>query len=105
MDEEEEELEEEGEEAFWQALKEFLEDHKEDIGDVIKAYASNMKASLRQKGWTTAGVFILLGGVIGVIAFLALLGIVSGETVAFLVGAIVGYLFSFMRRYILGVGT
>ncbi len=65
MDEEEEELEEEGEEAFWQALKEFLEDHKEDIGDVIKAYASNMKASLRQKGWTTAGVFILLGGVIG----------------------------------------
>ncbi len=105
MDEEEEELEEEGEEAFWQALKEFLEDHKEDIGDVIKAYASNMKASLRQKGWTTAGVFILLGGVIGVIAFLAVLGIVSGETVAFLVGAIVGYLFSFMRRYILGVGT
>ncbi len=105
MDEKDEELEEEGEEAFWQALKEFLEDHKEDIGDVIKAYASNMMASLRQKGWTTAGVFILLGGVIGVIAYLALLGIVSGETVAFLVGAIVGYLFSFMRRYILGVGT
>ncbi len=102
---EEEEFEEEGEEDFWQALKEFLEDHKEDIGEIFKAYASNMKASLRQKGWTTAGVFILLGGVIGVIAFLAVLRIVSGETVAFLVGAIVGYLFSFMRRYILGVGT
>lgn len=101
----EDEEEEEAEEAFWLAAKQFLEDHKEDIGEIFKAYAENMKATVRQKGWTTIGVFLLLGGIIGTIAFLALRGIVSGETIAFLVGAIVGYLFSFMRRYIVGVGA
>lgn len=90
-------------EDFWIALGEFLDNHQEDIGVVIRAHAENMRASLQQKGRITLAVFALLGVIIGVIAYLALQGVVGGESVAFLVGAIVGYLFSFMRRYIIGV--
>ncbi len=100
-----EELEENGEEdAFGEMLKQFLEEYKEPIGDIMRAYAHNMKATLRQKGWTTLGVFLLLGGIVLAVGLLAWQGIVTGEAVAFLVGAVVGYLFTFLRRFVWGIG-
>ncbi len=89
---------EEGEEEFWIAANRFLTDHKKGIGELISVIAQNMRASVRQKGWTTLAVFILLAGIVFAVSFLALIGKVSGEAVAFLVGVTVGYLFTFLRR-------
>ena len=55
---------EEGEEAFWIAANHFLTDHKKGIGELISVIAQNMRASVRQKGWTTLAVFILLAGIV-----------------------------------------
>lgn len=103
MNENEGEEGEESEEAFWVAANRFLTDHKKGIGELISVVAQNMRASVKQKGWTTLAVFVLLAGIVFAVSFLALIGIVSGEAVAFLVGVIVGYLFSFLRRSIWGV--
>ncbi len=104
MTHDEEGSEEEDEDAFGEMLKQFLEEHQEPIGEILRAYAHNMKATLRQKGWTTLGVFLLLGGIVLAVSLLAWQGIVTGEAVAFLVGAVVGYLFSFLRRFVWGIG-
>ncbi len=93
---------EKSEEAFWLAANRFLTDHKEGVGDLISAFSQNMRSSVRQKGWTTLAVFVLLAGIVFAVSFLAFRGIVSGEAVAAIVGVIVGYLFSFLRRSIWG---
>jgi hypothetical protein len=61
------------------------------------------RMSVGQKGRATYAVFVLLGGIVAAIASPALRGVVSGENVAFFAWAIVGYLFCFMRRDIIGV--
>ncbi len=99
-----EEREEDEEDAFGEMLKQFLEEYREPIGEILRAYAHNMKATLRQKGWTTLGVFLLLVGMVAAISLLAWQRIVTGEAVAFVVGAVVGYLFSFLRRFVWGIG-
>ncbi len=101
---EDEKQDEEDLTPFWVMLKQFLDTHQGSIGKVIEGWGRNIEHAERQRWWTTAGTFILLGGIIATISFLALLGIVTGEAVAFLVGAIIGYLFSFIRRFIIPTG-
>ena len=94
-------VEEEEEGMDW--LKEILHDYKGEIGSILRAFAKNVeKGPLFKLGTLIAGLLIIVV-LIGVIAYLSILGIISGDAVAFLIGAIAGYLFSFLRQHIIGV--
>lgn len=90
---------------FVKALKEFFTAYKDDIGTIIRAYGKNIEQGPQMKFKGMLTIFGLLVVIIITIAFLSLTHIVSGDAVAFLIGSIVGYLFSFLRHYVVGVAA
>jgi hypothetical protein len=100
----EDQMDDEGDE-FMQAVREFFSAYKDDIGTIIRAYGKNVEQGPRMKFLAMLSIFALLAVIIGVLAYLSVLGIVSGDAVAFLIGSIVGYLFSFLRHYVVGLST
>lgn len=93
---------EEGADEFIEVLRDFFTAYKNDIGTVIRAVARNIEQGTRMRLIGMLYTFALLGVIILVLTFLSLQHIVSGDAMAFLIGSIVGYLFSFLRRYVVG---
>lgn len=87
------------------ALKEFFTAYKDDIGTIIRAYGKNIEQGPKLKFKGMLAIFGLLVVIIATIGYLSILRIVSGDAVAFLIGSIVGYLFSFLRHYVVGVAA
>jgi len=81
----------------------FLDDHREAISEIIKGIAVSVKESPKHKFRSMVAVFSLLGGIIIVISVLCVLGKISGEAVTFLIGTIIGYAFSFLHKYVIGI--
>ena len=99
------ENDENGDEAFWRGLRDFFVAYKNDIGSIIRAIAKNVEEGPRLKFKAMISTFGLLAFIVLVLGYLTTQHVVSGDAFAFLVGAIVGYLFSFLRHYVLGVAT
>jgi len=91
---------EEGEEyepTFWEI-------YKDEVGEIIKSvpdwvkYWQTEETRLRRE---TVLIFcVLLGMVIGIVGYLSSQRIVSGESMTFLAGAVVGYIFAFLQKYL-----
>lgn len=90
---------------FMIALREFFTAYKDDIGGLIRAFAKNIEEGPRTKFRGMLVVFAMLAFIVIILTVLAFEDIVSGESIVFLVGAIVGYLFSFLRHYVVGIGA
>src|SRR3989454_11459407 len=101
----ENEEEEPQDDEFIKALKEFFTAYKDDIGTIIRGYGKNIEQGPQMKFKGMLTIFGLLVVIIVTIAYLSIMRIVSGDAVAFLIGSIVGYLFSFLRHYVVGVST
>ncbi len=97
--------EEPQDDEFIKALKEFFTAYKDDIGTIIRAYGKNIEQGPKLKFEGMLAIFGLLVVIIAAIGYLSILRIVSGDAVAFLIGSIVGYLFSFLRHYVVGVAA
>ena len=87
-----------------ESIKNFFKEYKDDIGSILRAWAKNIEKGPGYKFWTMVSGLLIVVFLISVVAYLSTLGIVSGDAVAFLIGAIAGYLFSFLRQHIFGVG-
>lgn len=98
-----EEEEGEDEEEFWKALKGFFLEYKVQIGSLITAFAKNVERGPLLKFGAMIASFILIIIIIGILAYLGIIGVISGDAVAFLMGTIVGYLFSFLRYHIISI--
>lgn len=81
----------------------FLDDHKEAISKIIGGIATVMTESPKHKFRSMIATFLLLGGIIAVLSALCWLGKISGEAVTFLMGTIIGYLFTFLHKYVIGI--
>ena len=81
----------------------FLDTHKEAISEIIGGIAILMKETPKHKFRSMMAVFSLLGGIIIVISVLCGVGKISGEAVTFLIGTIIGYAFSFLHKYVIGI--
>ena len=97
--------EEPQDDEFIKALKEFFTAYRDDIGTIIRAYGKNIEQGPQMKFKGMLTIFGLLVVIIVTIAYLSITHIVSGDAVAFLIGSIVGYLFSFLRHYVVGVSA
>lgn len=82
----------------------FLGDHKEAISEIIKGVSTSMVETPKHKFRSTLAIFTLLGIVILLSSVLCYVGKISGEAVTFLMGTIVGYLFTFLQKYVVGMG-
>lgn len=98
--------EEEGEEEEFdlnRALRDFFRSYKEEIGSIIMAFGKNIEEGPRLKLKAMYVTFLMLAFIIGVLAMLTYLELLSGEGLVFVCGTIVGYLFSFLKTYMVGV--
>lgn len=83
---------------------EFFRDHREAISGFIKNISTLMTETRKQKFRSMLVVMILLGIVISISGVLCSYNKISGEAVTFLMGTIVGYLFTFLQKYVVGIG-
>ncbi len=81
-------------------LGQFLQRHEEQIGKVITAIAKNMEEGPKQRERNTWTVLGFMAGVVGIVSALGFLKVISGDSLTFLIGSIVGYSFSFLRTYL-----
>lgn len=81
----------------------FLTNHKEAISAIIKSISISMSEAPKLKFRSTISVFLLLVSIISILAALCYVGKVSGEALTFLMGTIVGYLFIFLQKYVVGI--
>lgn len=81
----------------------FLRDYKDPIGKILEGFASGITEAPRRKFHSLVSVFFMLGVIVAALVALSFFGKVSGDTVAFLFGSIVGYLFAFLQRYVVGI--
>jgi len=93
---------EEDEDEFWKMAKELFVAYKDQIGKIIDAFAKNVERGPVLKFRTSVMTFALIILVILVVAYLGILHIISGDAVAFLVGSVIGYLFSFLKQHLIG---
>lgn len=75
-------------------IRDFLEKILEKISGYFRIQES-IKVQVANR------VFILLALIICVVGFLGFFGKISSDSVTFLVGALVGYLFTFLHKYVL----
>ena len=94
-----EEPEDDSDDDDWDGLWIFLEDHKPEIGQIISAFAKNLEKGPGLKLRVMLAIFSLVAVIVLVLAWLTLDGVVSGDAFTFLIGSIVGYLFSFLKGY------
>jgi len=94
----------EDEDEFWKMAKEFFVAYKDQIGKIIGAFAKNVERGPVLKFWTSVMTFGLIIIVLVIVAYLGILHIISGDAVAFLVGSVIGYLFSFLKQHLIGTG-
>ena len=78
-----------------------------DIQKAIAEIPSTLRRSTEIKTkWTAAptiiAILILVGGIIGVVAYLTAIGKLSSDAVAFLFGTIVGASFTFLQKFLPG---
>lgn len=86
--------------------------YSEGIIYVLKAIADSIRhiaelVDKLEKSWEikrqiSTRIFCILGLLIAFTSFLGWQGIISGDAIAFLFGAIIGYLFSFLHKYMIG---
>jgi len=84
-------------------LNKFLDEYKEPISELIKSFALSLKENPKHKFRSTIAVFSLLGGIVLILSVLCWFGKISGEAVTFLIGTIIGYLFTFLHKYVIGI--
>jgi hypothetical protein len=81
-------------------LGDFLKRHEGDIGKIITAFAKNMEGGPRhkQKGLLTVMSFMLV--TVAIVSLLGYAKVISGDSITFLVGSIIGYSFAFLKGFL-----
>ncbi|MEM3648525.1 MAG: hypothetical protein QW506_05105 [Thermoproteota archaeon] len=82
----------------------FWELHHQDISNLISAITKWIewypKEISRQNLRVTVAFVILLGMIVIIMGILTFYGKVTGEAFIFLIGALVGYIFAFLHKYL-----
>ncbi len=86
------------------AAKEFFAAYRGDIGKIIQAFAASIRHGSYFKFAGTAISFGLLAFIILIVRDLGMSHVISGDSVTFMYGAVLGYLFTFLKKYI-GIAT
>ncbi len=81
-------------------IAQFLQRHEPQIGAIITAFAKNIEEGQkhRQKNLLTVMGFML--SLVVIVSVLATLKVLTGESVTFLIGSIIGYSFAFLKGYL-----
>ncbi len=88
---------EEEEDEFVEFLMDFLKRHEKQIGNIMEVWARNMEREPGRRVRMVFGIISLVGLTVGLIGWLTLVGRVSGDAFTFLIGSIIGYIFSYLR--------
>ena len=78
----------------------FLDKYKEPIGKIIEAVAKGMETGPRYRLYSMSAFFLVLGFIVALIYQLTITGYLTSEGFSFLIGSIVGYIFSLINRYL-----
>ena len=74
------------------------------IKDILLSYTGSnpeqVKAQMKIESRVTLGFMIMVGAIIGLSFFLALAGILSGETIAFIFGTSFGSIVTFLYKFL-----
>ncbi len=81
-------------------LEEFLQDYKEPIARVINAFGKRYEEEPRQQFKFTALALFIVVCVIASIVWLGSINVLSDNTISFVLGSVVGYVFSFIKDLI-----
>ncbi len=88
--------EEENDEGL-KLIAEFLERHENQISLAIEAWIKNFEKASTRRLWVIFGVFPLAAIIVAITGYLTYTGKLSGDAFTFLIGSIVGYLFSYLK--------
>ncbi len=89
--------EDDGDDRFFDILGDFLKQYKDQVGRAIDAWARNMEKEPVRRLWITLFTIVLVGFSVGMIGYLTLVGRISSDAFTFLIGSIIGYIFSYLR--------
>ena len=81
-------------------LTAFLERHEADIAKIIGAFAKNIEEGPKQRQKNLQLVMAFMVGLVVIVSVLAYLKVLTGESVTFLIGSIIGYSFAFLKGYL-----
>ncbi len=88
---------EEEDERFVDMLEGFLKRYEAQIGRAIDGWTKNMEKEPERKLRIVLAIVLLVAFSVFALAWLTLAGKVSGDAFAFLIGSVIGYLFSYLR--------
>lgn len=78
--------------------------YREEIAEIIKSTPrwidSWSQSASKVKFWVVMLLLILIGSTLGVVTYLTIINRISGEALIFLTGTIIGYIFSFLQKYL-----
>lgn len=84
-------------------IGDFLQQYKEPIGKLIEALSKSVEETPRLKFRAMVSTFLVLVLLFGILSYLTFVGKVSSEAIVFFAGSIVGYLFAFLHKYVIGI--
>ncbi|MFA4663353.1 hypothetical protein [Pyrococcus kukulkanii] len=81
-----------------QIIAEFLEEYREPISEVLKAYAKKIEQQEKNYYWGFIIVLMIVVAIVATIYVLAVKNKLSSDAIGFLLGTIIGYVFSLLDR-------
>jgi sorbitol-specific phosphotransferase system component IIBC len=81
-------------------ISQFLERHEAQIGAIINAFAKNIEEGGKQRQRNLIVVMGFMIALVLIVSVLAYLHVLTGESVTFLIGSIIGYSFAFLKGYL-----
>ncbi len=88
---------EEEEDAGVEIISDFLKRHEKDISLAIQTWVKNFEKAATRRFWVIFGVFSLAALIIVLTGYLTFTGKLSSDAFTFLIGSIVGYMFSYLK--------
>ena len=79
-------------------IAEFLQRHEKQIAMFLEAWAKNFERDPTRRLWVIFGVLALAGVTLILIGYLTVIGRVSSDAFTFLIGSVIGYLFSYLKN-------
>jgi len=77
---------------------------RDEIGDIIKSTPKWIdawtKSASKLKTSVVILLLILIGSCLGIVTYLTVIKVISGEALIFLTGTIIGYIFAFLQKYL-----
>ena len=81
-------------------IERFLVRHEPQIGTILTALAKGIEEGPKQRQKNLQLVMVFMLSFVVVVSVLAYLRVLTGESVTFLIGSIIGYSFAFLKGYL-----